>query len=100
MNCPVIYKDPPKEQAVEDTRKETGIHEKARKKLTGLKSKTVTWKRVVKMPFRTPQECVGKSWNNRIAGETDKCLGRTVHPQGQFRILQRQTESSSQKGRE
>jgi hypothetical protein len=40
----------------------------------------VTWKRAIAMPFRTPQECVGKSEGCLSRVVIDRCLGRSVHP--------------------
>jgi hypothetical protein len=61
MNCLVNYEDPP--EMVEDggANKEMGIQRTGETKQTQPSTKTVTRKRVIAMPFRTLQECVGKS---------------------------------------
>jgi hypothetical protein len=94
MNCPVNYEDPPEVQ--DEVRRRTMTQKLGQ---MGSSSKTVTWKRVLATPFKTPQECVGKSGSSSKVQKTDRLLGRTVHPEGHVRLLRRQTKST-QRGRE
>jgi hypothetical protein len=59
--------------------KETGIQRTGETKQTQPSTKTVTRKRVIAMPFRTPQECVGKSegYSSRVL--MNRHLRRSVH---------------------
>ncbi len=61
MNCLVNYEDPPDMGEDKGAKKETGIRKMGKTKQTQPSTKMVTWKRVIAMPFRTPQECVRKS---------------------------------------
>ncbi len=61
MNCPVNYEDPPEMAEDGGAKKEMGIQRTGETKQTQPSTKTVTWKRVIATPFRTLQECVGKS---------------------------------------
>ncbi len=87
MNCPVNYEDPPEMAENGRAKKETGILRTGETKQTQPSTKMVTWKRVIAMPFRTPQECVGKCEGCSSGVVMDRRLGRSVHPQA--RILSR-----------
>ncbi len=78
MNFPVNYEDPPEMREDKGAKKETGICRMGKTKQTEPSAKTVTWKRVIAMPFRTPQECVGKSERYSSRVMMDRCLGRSM----------------------
>jgi hypothetical protein len=65
----------------------------AETKQTQPRTKTVTWKRVIAMPFRTLQECVGKIERCSSGVVMDRCLWGTVQPRGHIRILNRNSKN-------
>ncbi len=78
MNCPVNYEDPA-EDTEEQERKATKHGLKGRSRSTSCKS--VTWKREVASPFKTPQECVGHSGTFKAGNRTtDRCLVGDSYP--------------------
>jgi hypothetical protein len=87
IHCPVNYKDPPEMAEDGGAKKETGIRRIGETKQTQPSAKTVTWKRVIAMPFRTPQDCVGKSEGYLSRVVMDRRLGRSTHHRA--RILSR-----------
>ena len=98
MNCPVNYKDPA-EDTEEQERKATKHGLKGRSRSTNRKS--VTWKREVTSPFKTPQECVGHSGTFKAGnGMTDRCLVGDSYPQGHVRLKNRYSTWNVRQGRE
>jgi hypothetical protein len=83
MSCPVNYKDPPEEKVGEGM-KETTRWKMERSIFTS--PKMVTWKSVVALPFRTPQECVGHRGARIRKILMDRRLGRTTYSQGHVRL--------------
>ncbi len=62
MNCDVTCKDPPEDKIAQL------IHS----------PRTVSWKSVLAMPFKTPQECVGQNGNQPVFWMTDRQTGRSL----------------------
>ena len=62
MNCDVNYEDSPEEEI------EQPIHS----------PRTVSWKSVIAMPFKTLQECVGQNGNQHILRRTDRRPGKSL----------------------
>ncbi len=89
VNCLVNYEDPPKMAEDGGTKKEMGMCRMGETKQTLTIAKMVTWKRVIATPFRTPQECVGKSegYSSRVV--MDRHLRSFMHHR--VRILSRNT---------
>ncbi len=84
MNCTVNYEDSPEMAEDGGAKKEAGIQRTGETKQTQPITKMVTWKRVIVMPFRTPQECVGKSEGCSSGVVMDRRLGRSVHPRARI----------------
>jgi hypothetical protein len=98
MNCPDKYKNPA-EDTEEQERKATKHGLKGRSRSTSPKS--VTWKREVASPFKTPQECVGHSRTFKAGnGTTDRCLVGDSYPQGHVRLNNRYSTWNVRQGRE
>ncbi len=57
-------------------------------------TKTVTWKSILAMPFRTPQECVGNNMNSAREKVRDRCLGKTKYPREHIRVINRYSTTS------
>ena len=69
MNCDVNYEDPNDDDTVSSTSS----------------PKTVSWKKDIASPFKTPQECVGQNKNLLSKRKMDRRSGRTEHPRGMHR---------------
>jgi hypothetical protein len=87
MSCLVNYENPPEMAEEGGAKQEMGIKRTREIRQTQPSTKTVIWKRVIATPFRTLQECVGKSEGCSSRVVMDRCLRRSVHPQA--RVLSR-----------
>ncbi len=92
------YEDPA-EDTEEQERKAPKHGLKGRSRSTSPKS--VTWKREVASPFKTPQECVGHRGTFKAGiGTTDRCLVGDSYPQEHVRLKNRYSTWNVTQGRE